>query len=72
MKSANNNLIVEMPEKTMFSRQETATILGIGLSTLDSLITEKDLPRVHMRKRVYVLRKDLENFILANRTGGTV
>lgn len=31
-----NYAITEWPEKTLFTRQETAQILGIGLSTLDS------------------------------------
>ena len=31
--------ITEWPDKTLFTRQETAQILGIGLSTLDSLIS---------------------------------
>jgi excisionase family DNA binding protein len=53
------------------SRQEVAKILHIGLSTLDSLITEKELPRTRIKKRVFVLQQDLENYILANRnTGG--
>jgi len=71
MKSLTTSIIQELPEQTLFSRPQTASILGVGLSTLDSLITEKDLPRVHMRKRVYVLKCDLEKYILDHRTGGT-
>ncbi len=31
--------ITEWPEKTLFTRQEDAQIMGIGVSTLDSLIS---------------------------------
>ena len=31
--------ITEWPEKTLFTRQEAAQIMGIGVSTLDSLIS---------------------------------
>lgn len=60
--------ITEWPEKTLFTRQETAQILGIGLSTLDSLISYSELPRTIIHKRVLVHRKDLENYISACRT----
>lgn len=59
--------ITEWPEKTLFSRQETAQILGIGLSTLDSLISYSELPRTVIHKRVLVHRRDLERYIEANR-----
>lgn len=58
-----NYFITEWPEKTLFTRQETAQILGIGLSTLDSLISYSELPRTIIHKRVLVHRKDLENYI---------
>lgn len=64
---ASTYAITEWPEKTLFTRQETAQILGIGLSTLDSLISSK-LPRTIIYKRVLVHRKDLENYISACRT----
>ena len=60
--------ITEWPEKTLFSRQETAQILGIGLSTLDSLISYTELPRTIIHKRVLIHRKDLENYIASCRT----
>ena len=73
MKTSNYS-IAEWPEKTLFSRQETAQILGVGLSTLDSLISYSELPRTIVHKRVLVHRKDLENYISTCRTtvfGGT-
>ncbi len=55
--------IEEWPEKTLFSRKETAHILGIGVSTLDSLISYSELPRTVIHKRVFVHRRDLERYI---------
>lgn len=69
-----NYAITEWPDKTLFTRQETAQILGIGLSTLDSLISYSELPRTIVHKRVLVHRKDLESYISSCRTsvsGGT-
>ena len=37
--------IPEWPEKTLFTRQEAAQIMEIGVSTLDSLISYSALPR---------------------------
>ena len=42
--------ITEWSEKTLFTRQETAQILGIGLSTLDFLISYSELPRTIVHK----------------------
>lgn len=67
MKTSNYS-ITEWPDKTLFSRQETAQILGVGLSTLDSLISYSELPRTIVHKRVLVHRKDLENYIATCRT----
>lgn len=55
--------ITEWPEKTLFSRQEAAQIMGIGLSTLDSLIPYSELPRTVIHKRVFIHRKELEKYI---------
>lgn len=65
---ASNYAITEWPDKTLFTRQETAQILGIGLSTLDSLISYSELPRTIVHKRVLVHRKDLESYITSCRT----
>lgn len=46
--------ITEWPGKTLFSRQEAAQIMGIGVSTLDSLIPYSELPRTVIHKRVNV------------------
>lgn len=63
-----NYFIVEWPEKTLFTRQEAAQILGVGLSTLDSLISYTELPRTIVHKRVLFHRKDLESYIASCRT----
>lgn len=55
--------ITEWPEKTLFSRQEAAQIMGIGVSTLDSLISYSELPRTVIHKRVFIHRKELEKYI---------
>ena len=55
--------ITEWPEKTLFTRQEAAQIMGIGVSTLDSLISYSDLPRTVIHKRVFIHRKELEKYI---------
>lgn len=60
--------ITEWPEKTLFTRQETAQILGVGLSTLDSLIGYSELPRTLIHKRVLFHRKDVEAYIASCRT----
>jgi excisionase family DNA binding protein len=55
--------IVEWPAKTLLSRQETAQILGIGLSTLDSLVSYVELPRTRIHKRVLFHRDDIATYI---------
>lgn len=62
-----NITINEFPGKTLLSREETAKILGIGLSTLDSLIPYSELPRIVIRKRIYIARVDLERYITSLR-----
>lgn len=60
--------ITEWPDKSLFSRQEAAAIMGIGVSTLDTLISYSELPRTIIHKRVLIHRKDLENYIASCRT----
>ena len=64
------SIIVEFPEKTLFTRAEAAEILSIGMSTLDSLISDEELPRIRLSKRVLFARGDLEAYILAHRSTG--
>lgn len=60
----------EIPEDALLTRQQVVAILHIGMSTLDSLIPDSELPRVRLSKRVFVLKKDLEAYILAHRSTG--
>ena len=60
----------EIPADALLTRQQVVAILHIGMSTLDSLIPDSDLPRVRLSKRVFVLKKDLEAYILAHRSTG--
>ena len=64
------SIIVEFPEKTLFTRAEAAALLSIGLSTLDSLISDEELPRIRLSKRVLFARGDLEAYILSHRSTG--
>lgn len=64
------SMIVEFPQKTLFTRAEAAEILSIGLSSLDSLISDEELPRIRLSKRVLFARGDLEAYILAHRSTG--
>lgn len=64
------NIWPEIPEDALLTRQQVVAILHIGMSTLDSLIPDSELPRVRLSKRVFVLKKDLEAYILAHRSTG--
>ena len=59
--------ITEFPDKSLLSRQETAAVLGVGVSTLDSLISYSELPRTIIHKRVLFHRKDIEAYIASCR-----
>lgn len=64
------NIWPEIPEDALLTRQQVVAILHIGMSTLDSLIPDSELPRVRLSKRVFVLKKDLEAYILNHRSTG--
>lgn len=71
MRTTNTSSIwPEIPEDALLTRQQVVAILHIGMSTLDSLIPDSELPRVRLSKRVFVLKKDLEAYILAHRSTG--
>ena len=38
----------EIPEDALLTRQQVVAILHIGMSTLDSLIPDSELPRVRL------------------------
>lgn len=64
------SMSVDLPQKALFTRAEVAGLLSIGLSTLDSLISDEELPRIRLSKRVLFARGDLEAYILAHRSTG--
>ena len=71
MRTTNTSSIwPEIPEDALLTRQQVVAILHIGMSTLDSPIPDSELPRVRLSKRVFVLKKDLEAYILAHRSTG--
>ena len=56
-----------MSENLMYSQQEGADVLGIGLNTLHKLIVRRENPLPHIRvgKRVLIPRDRLEAWIEA-------
>jgi predicted DNA-binding transcriptional regulator AlpA len=49
-------------EIELFTRRELSEILKIGISSID-LISENDLPRVHIGKSVRFTQKAIQTFI---------
>ena len=60
----------EIPEDALLTRQQVVAILHIGMSTFYSLIPDSELARVRLSKKVFVLKKELEVYILAHRSTG--
>lgn len=54
-----------MQDKATLSIAETTRILGIGRSTLYSLIKDGRFPVRKLGKRTLILREDLDRFIAA-------
>lgn len=54
-----------MHTKTTLSIAETTRLLGIGRSTLYSLIKDGRLPVRKLGKRTLVMREDLDRFLAA-------
>jgi excisionase family DNA binding protein len=48
--------------KLLYSREEAAEMLNIGIRTLDRLIAEKELPVRRIGRRVLITRDALEKF----------
>ena len=62
-----------MPEKKILTRRETANYLGIGLTTLDKLISRKHNPLPHIRagSRVLIPTDALDEWIKAEMNSTT-
>lgn len=57
--------ITEWPEKTLFTRQEAAQIMEIGVSTLDSLISYSALQRTVIQNVYLSIVKNWNNILLS-------
>jgi hypothetical protein len=60
---------LSLNESTLLTRQNVCDILHIGLSSLDSLPTYRELKRVHIGRHTFFLHDDVMEFILAHREG---
>lgn len=68
MASSNKNIILN--NETLLTRKDVCEVLHIGLSSLDSLDTYKDLKRIKIGRHTFFLRTDVMDFILSHREGG--
>lgn len=68
MVSKTNNITINAD--LLLTRKDVSLILHIGLSTLDSSETYKQLKRVHIGRHTFFLRDDVMQFILDHREGG--
>ena len=68
MVSKTNNITINAD--LLLTRKDVSLILHIGLSTLDSSETYKQLKRVHIGRHTVFLRDDVMQFILDHREGG--
>ena len=68
MVSKTKNITIN--ESTLLSRKSVCDILHIGLSSLDSSETYKQLNRVHIGRHTFFLRDDVMQIILDHRDGG--
>jgi len=66
-KKYDGSTIVEFPDQTNLTRAETAKILRISVSALDSLITFEELPRIKYLRHVFFRRSDVEAYIDSHR-----
>ncbi len=68
MVSKTNNITINAD--LLLTRKDVSLILHIGLSSLDSSETYKQLKRVHIGRHTFFLRDDVMQFILDHREGG--
>lgn len=61
---------ITLNNSTLLTRQNVCDILHIGLSSLDSLPTYRELKRVHIGRHTFFLHDDVMEFILSHREGG--
>lgn len=61
---------ITLDERTLLTRKDVCDLFHIGLSTLDSMPSYKDLKRIKIGRHTFFLKSDVEQFILAHRNGG--
>lgn len=69
---ATSNKNISLNEEMLLSRKAVCDIFHIGLSSLDTLDTYKDLQRIKIGRHTFFLKEDVVNFILKHRNGGSV
>lgn len=67
MASSNKNIILN--NETLLTRKDVCEVFHIGLSSLDSLDTYKDLKRIKIGRHTFFYKEDVMDFILSHREG---
>lgn len=62
---------IPLNEETLLTRKDVCNVLHIGISSLDSLATYKELKRIKIGRHTFFLKEDVMQFILNHRTGET-
>jgi len=62
---------ITLDESTLLTRKAVCDLFHIGLSTLDSMPSYKDLKRIKIGRHTFFLKSDVEQFIFAHRNGVT-
>ena len=61
---------ISLDSQSLLTRKQACDILHIGLSSLDTLQTYKDLRRIKIGRHTFILKDDLIEFVLAHAIGG--
>lgn len=59
-----------LDKDSLLTRTELAEILHCGLSSLDTLDTYAEIPRVKIGRHTFFLKSDVTDFVMSHRTGG--
>ena len=61
---------ITLDSQSLLTRKQACDILHIGLSSLDTLQTYKELRRIKIGRHTFILKEDLIEFVLSHATGG--
>lgn len=61
---------ITLDESTLLTRKAVCDLFHIGLSTLDSMESYKDLKRIKIGRHTFFYKEDVLNFIMVHRVGG--